>query len=126
MSIQTVTQLHAALFPLVRHLVGEYVDPAGRSHGPAIVMGEPPGQVVGRGVEVRLPRDTPLSTMPFIGGEFAWTGDIPVRVIGHNRNPIEPVVRVILRAYPFASSSTIPEDYTVGILAQAVIRVPIH
>lgn len=112
----------AHLRVLLAGLVGEYTTPAG-SKFPALRVTDPPSDWrITSGVEVVISQETDPTTEPLLNGEFHMRGTVFVRVIGHGMARLDPIVELILSAWPDAESRHIPG--TDEILPQTTIRIP--
>lgn len=123
----TAAALRTALLARISSLLGSYSYK--RSNGttvtvPAIWMGEPPSNYTASGVEVRIGTDAELSATPLLNNEHSLHGTLTVRVVGWGGASLTEAVQRILSAYPLASVAYIPASESLGIINQAVIRIP--
>lgn len=124
MSVLTVQKLRDILVERVGHLVGTYTIPGSSFATPALRIGDPPSNWTVTGIEIIIPTQRDLQSVPLQHREVTWTGAIPVRVIQHANAPMDPVIERILRRWPHATARHIPA--TDEVLAQTVIHIPVQ
>src|SRR5690606_16245158 len=105
--------------PVIGHLVGTYSIPGITQSFPAFRIGDPPSSWKATGIEVILPWEEELESVPLLNSEYHSVGDIPVRVIGHGQAQINPLLRRLQRRWPHATTRYVPADEESGVLSQA-------
>lgn len=129
----TTAELKARLGTLLANQLGVYVDKTGAARGPAIHAGEPP-DLTARGLEVIVDALPEITTVNLHASPALLT-DRRVRLIPHDTRQadgrgdptlpglVEAATRRILTALDTRSVTHIPQNETLGILAQTVITI---
>lgn len=119
----TPVQLRSVLAELLSDLLGQYALPGAPGGVPAINVGSPPPGVTATGLEAVIRATPEQRGEPLINHEFTLFETLHVRFVQHGSGNIAAAVRRVLRKFPDAVVTEVPENAALGILAQRVIRI---
>lgn len=121
----TPAALRVVLADLLSDLLGEYAL-AGLDSQPAINVGSPAAGITVTGLECVIRLTPEQRGSPLINNELMLRETLHVRLVQHGSSGsmLTRAVRRVLRRFPDASVTEVPENPAIGILAQRIILIP--